>query len=71
MLSRNLFYTHLIILIYLGHQTKKLACQLTSVVLLLLNLRLRISFKDIVPSGTKGSDPWFSPWAIRIALGFA
>ena len=33
-------------------------------------LSYRISFRDVVPSGTKGSDPWFIPWATRVALGF-
>ena len=59
--------------IYLIRHSKKadgLSSWHSDIWVLLLNLRLRISSRDVVPSGTKGGDPWFSPWAIRIVLGW-
>ena len=33
-------------------------------------LSYRISFRDVVPSGTKGRDHWFSSWAIGVVMSF-
>ena len=70
MLIRNLFYPCLS-LVNLNRLFKKAAgCQACQLLDLFLSLAAGYLFRDVVPSRTRGINPWFSPWAMGMALGF-